>query len=84
MLSVGVLSGVSVDALRFAFDAFKASGDFDCGEMVLTTVLADGRCRECGVRFAVDSCFPTCASCGSIDVEVSGGAEFMMSELEGE
>jgi hydrogenase nickel incorporation protein HypA/HybF len=83
-LRVGTLSGVSVDALQFAFDAFRINGDLHCDALDIEYVYASGVCNVCATEFEVKAYWQVCPKCGSIDACYDGGMDFFISEIEGD
>ncbi len=80
-LVVGKMSGVSVDALRFAFDAVKADTIASGAELVIEETAADARCGACGNGFEAGQYDFQCPSCGA-PVFPKGGDELYVKELE--
>ena len=71
---IGALSGVSIDALGFAFDVLSRGtvaegGRLECERVELRTI-----CRKCGEEYAPDDVLLVCPSCGS-RVEILAGRE---------
>ncbi|MEP0814263.1 MAG: hydrogenase maturation nickel metallochaperone HypA [bacterium] len=81
---VGAVSGVNIEALRFAFDMHQKAGDLLEALMVIEQKPAPAVCRECGAPFETRDYWPVCPKCGSLNVRVDGGNEFYLSEVEGE
>ncbi len=80
-LVVGKLSGVSVDALRFAFDAVKADTIANGAALVIEETAADARCGACGNGFEAGQYDFLCPACGA-PVFPTGGNELYVKELE--
>ena len=79
---VGPLSGVVVDALRFAFEALApgtpaAGARLDIEETAITI-----HCPRCGADFATPLGSYQCPSCGSTDGELRGGKELELVSIE--
>lgn len=83
-LKVGVLSGVNVDALRFAFEAFRSNGDLKCESLDIEYVCAKGKCNACSISFEVEAYWQVCPDCGSVDVSYEGGMDFCIYEIDGD
>jgi len=83
-LKVGVMSGVSVDALKFAFESHQAAGEMTDANLKIDVIPAEGKCRECGEVFEVTENWPECRACGSMNIAVTGGNGFFLTDIEGE
>jgi hydrogenase nickel incorporation protein HypA/HybF len=80
-LEVGRLSGLVPDAVRFCFEMVAAGTT--CEGAVLEIDEPPGRavCRTCGAAFETCEVLPLC-DCGSADIEVQGGRELRIREVE--
>ncbi len=80
-LSIGKLSGVVPDALRFCFEL--ATVGTTLAGAVLDIDEPDGLavCRSCGAEFALTGPILLCA-CGSADVNVIGGRELLIRSVK--
>ena len=80
-LEIGRLSGVVADSVRFCYDLCTPGTPLEGSRLEIVESAGEGRCRRCGARFAVDDYLTEC-ECGSIDVEVLGGAELRIKQVE--
>lgn len=80
-LVVGKMSGVSPDALRFAFDALKEDTIASGAALVIEETAAEARCGACGTNFEAGQYDFHCPSCGA-PVFPRGGDELYVKELE--
>lgn len=80
-LEVGALSGVMVDAIRFAFDAVASGTALDGATLEIREVAGRGRCRTCGAEFDTPTLFTPC-SCGCRYVDRVSGEELKITEYE--
>lgn len=80
-LEVGRRMAVVPDALRFCFDVCSRGTSLDGARLEIDEVAARGRCRACGDEGELPDALPLCA-CGSADVEVAGGDELRIKEVE--
>ena len=79
---VGPLSGVVVDALRFAFEALApgtpaAGARFDVEETALVF-----HCPRCGADYETPVGAYQCPGCGAADGELRGGNELELISIE--
>ncbi len=80
-LSVGRLSGVVPDAIRFCFDLAAAGTTVDGARLDIEEPDGWARCRSCDGQFRVDDLILLC-SCGSADVEVLRGQDLTIRSVE--
>jgi hydrogenase nickel incorporation protein HypA/HybF len=83
VVRVGELSGVSQEALRFAFHAISKGSIADGAEFVIEPVPARARCLSCGNEFAIQWITQACPECQQPAVPVSG-QELHLQTLEGD
>ena len=81
-VTVGALSGVNVEALRFAFDMLAPGTPAEGAELEVVETRALCSCRACGEENPVEDPFSACPACGSVDVRIRGGDELLLSSLE--
>ncbi|GAA5195531.1 hydrogenase maturation nickel metallochaperone HypA [Rugosimonospora acidiphila] len=81
LLSVGKLSGVVPDAIRFCFDLAAAGTPVAGARLDIEEPDGWARCRSCGGEFGVDDLILLCP-CGSADVEVRGGESLTIRSVE--
>jgi hydrogenase nickel incorporation protein HypA/HybF len=74
-LRIGELSGVSVDALNFAFEVLSKGTVADGGVLEYEIVPLVVRCRDCGAEFHPQELVFRCTSCGSTELDVKSGRE---------
>jgi hydrogenase nickel incorporation protein HypA/HybF len=80
-LRVGRLSAVVPDALRFCFDECARGTTLEGAALEIVEVPIRIRCRSCRREVELDGALPLCP-CGSADVDVLGGAELLIHEVE--
>jgi hydrogenase nickel incorporation protein HypA/HybF len=79
---VGRYSGVEPDAFLFAFP-FAAEGTLlEQAELVIEELPATVRCKACNAESHPDPILLACGKCGSNDVELVGGREFLVKSIE--
>ena len=82
-LAVGPLSGVAVEALRFAFDAAAPGTIVDGARLEVITPPLTAWCRTClATRELRDVSRLLCPVCRQPTPEVSGGRELELERLE--
>ena len=80
-VQVGRLSGIVPDALQFCFELATTGTSLQGAELDIVSSPGRCRCRECAGEFDTDELIVVCA-CGSVDVEVLGGRELLIREVE--
>jgi hydrogenase nickel incorporation protein HypA/HybF len=81
-LKVGHLRQVVPDALEFAFGLVAEGTEVEGAELVMEQVPAGVRCNVCAAESELTQFPALCASCGALDVEVTGGDELLVESLE--
>ena len=80
-LEVGQLSGLVPDSVRFCFEMVAAGTTCEGAVLEIDEPPGRARCRTCGTPFETAEVLPLCP-CGSADVEVQGGQELRIREVE--
>jgi hydrogenase nickel incorporation protein HypA/HybF len=80
-VQVGRLSGVVPGALRFCFELAAEGTTLDGAELEIISSPGRGQCRACHAEFDTDDLLVICR-CGSVDIEVTGGQELLIREVE--
>ena len=80
-LTIGRVSGVDVDAIRFCFDLVAEGTVVEGARLEISEPAGRARCRQCGADFDVDDLVLLCR-CGSVDVELSQGGELLVRAVE--
>jgi len=74
-LEVGRLSGVMPEALSFCFAAAARGTPAEEARLDISEPAGEGRCRDCGLVFAVNALPGQCPECLGYAVGVAGGRE---------
>ncbi|HEX6838210.1 MAG TPA: hydrogenase maturation nickel metallochaperone HypA [Polyangia bacterium] len=80
-VEVGRRMAVLPDAMRFCFDVCTRGTPLDGAVIEIDEVAARGRCRSCGAVLEIADALALCG-CGSADVELAGGDELRIKEVE--
>ena len=81
-LKVGHLRQVVPSALTFSFDLVAQGTLAEGAALILEEIPATGRCRECDTDNTLKT-FPfQCASCGTMNLEITQGEELYVESLE--
>lgn len=81
-LEVGRLTAALPDALRFSFDVCAQGTSLEGATLQIAEIPARIRCGECGRESVVEDAIPLCAGCGGSRVEITGGRELRVTEVE--
>lgn len=83
VLRIGSLSGVDVEALRFAFDVVAASTLAAHADLDIETVSARAYCNSCDTEFEPDSGWIfACPRCGALSSQIRQGRELELARIE--
>lgn len=80
-LTIGELSGVEQEAVRFCFDIVAQGTAAEGARLEIITIPAVIRCRACSADFHLTHNW-TCPSCASMGGEVRSGREFYVESIE--
>jgi hydrogenase nickel incorporation protein HypA/HybF len=81
-LRIGELSGVSVEALQFAFEVLSRDTICDGGVLECDIVPLRARCGDCGEEFHPEELVFRCCACGSAGIEIVTGREMEVDYIE--
>lgn len=81
-LEIGQLAGVEVEAMRFCFDAVTRGSLADGAQLEIISTPGSGWCMQCAETVALSEVFGACPQCGVHQVQVTGGTEMRVKELE--
>jgi hydrogenase nickel incorporation protein HypA/HybF len=81
-LEIGQLSGVEVEAMKFCFDAVTRDSVADGARLEIVSVPGVGWCMTCSKPVPMAEVFGECPQCGGYQLQVTGGTEMRVKELE--
>jgi len=81
-VTVGRLSGVSPEALRFAFERLAPGTPLQGACLEIAEPKARCRCEQCGKETETDELFGGCPACGSAAAVIEGGRELLLQAIE--
>ncbi len=81
-LEIGALSGVELEAMRFGFDVVTRGTLADQARLEIIEVPGEAWCMMCAKTVSVKQRFDACSDCGSYQLQVTGGEEMKIKELE--
>lgn len=80
-IEVGRFAGVEGDALRFSFDVVVRGSLAEGATLNVVAIPGRGWCFECGEEVSLEEDFEVCPRCHG-PVQITGGQEFRIKELE--
>ncbi len=81
-LEIGALAGVEQSALRFNFEVVTRGTLAEAARLEIIDVPAEAWCLQCGKLVPVQQRFDACPECDSYQLQVTGGDEMKIKELE--
>jgi len=81
-LSIGRLSGVNCQSVRFAFGLLAQGTPVENAEIVIQQPKAVCVCHACGARTEIDDLVIQCPRCSSDDIAIEGGRELLLQSIE--
>lgn len=81
-LSIGRLSGVSVDAVRFALELLAPGTPVESARVDIRQPKAVCCCRACGSQTEIETVDCRCPRCGSSEITIEGGRDMILESIE--
>jgi hydrogenase nickel incorporation protein HypA/HybF len=81
-LEIGDLAGVDAEAMRFGFDVVVQGSVADGAALEIINLPGRAWCMTCGHEVSVTQRFDACPDCGGYQLQVTGGDEMRIKELE--
>jgi hydrogenase nickel incorporation protein HypA/HybF len=81
-LEIGQLAGVEVEAMKFCFDAVVRDSIAQDARLEIIEMPGQAWCLHCAEVVQVQALFDACPKCGSHQVQVTGGNEMRVKELD--
>lgn len=81
-LAIGALSHADPDALAFCFEAVAKGTVAEGARMDIARVPGQAWCRDCRVSVQLDAWGDACPRCGGHALQVTGGGELRVREIE--
>ena len=81
-LSVGSLSNIMPDSLKFCFDALCLGTDLEHSQMIIDEIPILIKCKSCLSESRVEDLFFICPECFCEDVELLSGRELSVDSIE--
>lgn len=81
-LNIGQMSAVVPDSLSFCFEVIVAGTELEGARLIMDLVPLEGFCRECDDTFQIENYVFACPACGSTEIDVIGGQDLSIVEME--
>lgn len=81
-LEIGQLAGVEVEAMKFCFDAVTRDSIAQDAKLEIIETPGQAWCLHCAEVVNVTALYDACPKCGSHQVQVTGGNEMRVKELD--
>jgi hydrogenase nickel incorporation protein HypA/HybF len=81
-LEIGQLAAVEVEAMRFCFDAVTRGSLAEGSQLEIIATPGSAWCMQCSASVTVPALYDPCPQCGSHQLQVTGGNEMRVKELE--
>lgn len=81
-LEIGQLSGVELDALRFGFEVVSRHTMADGAALEILREPGLAWCLPCARNVEIEQRFSPCPICGSHQLQVTGGDQMRIKDLE--
>lgn len=81
-LEIGQLAAVEIEALRFSFDVVKRGSVADAARLDVIELPGQAWCMQCVDTVALAQRGDGCPRCGSHQLQVTGGDELRVKDIE--
>lgn len=81
-LEIGPFAGVEPESLRFCFDVVTRDTLAEGAALEIITTQPQAWCLDCEKNITIVERFDPCPECGGRQLQVSGGDELRIKELE--
>ena len=81
-VSIGRLSGVYPEAVRFAFGLLAAGTVVDGAAIVVEEPKPVCHCHVCSAREEIDDLVVQCPKCAADEITIEGGRDMMLQSIE--
>jgi len=82
VLEIGRLSSVEPEAIKFCFEAVTHGSIAQGAALEIIAVPGAGWCMQCAETVPMTELYGACPTCGSHQVQPTGGTEMRVKEIE--
>jgi len=80
-IEIGTLSGVEIDALKFAMEIATKRTILENSKTIITEIPGQAHCLNCSTEFVTDSFFAQCPECKQFNFQIIHGQELRVKSL---
>jgi hydrogenase nickel incorporation protein HypA/HybF len=81
-LEIGRLSNVEPESMAFCFDVVTKGSLAEGARLEIIATPGQGWCMQCSESVTIEEVFGDCPKCGGHQLQVTGGTEMRVKELE--
>jgi hydrogenase nickel incorporation protein HypA/HybF len=81
-LEIGSLAGVEIEAMRFGFDVVIRDSLAEGARLEIIEVPGQAWCLDCAAAVEIRQRYDECPRCGGYQLQVTGGDQMRIKELE--
>jgi len=81
-LEIGALAGVEISALEFSYDVISHGTIADSSVLKIIHLAATAECAGCKQTVNIDQRYLPCPNCGDYQLQITGGEQMRIKELE--
>ncbi len=81
-LEIGQLAGVEADAMKFCFTAVTRDTIAQDAKLEIIETPGQAHCTYCAMTVHVRTVYDACPQCGMLPLQVTGGNEMRVKELD--
>lgn len=81
-LEIGPLAGIELEALQFSYDVVCRGTLAENSKLEVIMLPVKGWCMPCAESVTVKQRYDACPECGSYQVEITGGDELRIKDME--
>lgn len=81
-LEIGALAGVEAEAMRFCFDIVMQASIAKGAELEIIELPGVAWCVSCGQNVVIRQLYDACPNCGAGPLEILGGNQLRIKEME--
>jgi hydrogenase nickel incorporation protein HypA/HybF len=81
-LEIGQLAGVEIEAMRFCFDVVCRDSVADHARLEIIELPGQAWCMQCVGTVTINARYQACPECNGHQLQVTGGDEMRIKELE--
>ncbi len=81
-LEIGQLAGVEIEAMKFCFEAVTRDSIAQDAKLEISETPGQARCMHCARTVHVHALFDACPQCGNFQLQITGGNEMRVKELD--